>query len=82
MGGLGDIGDFFKDVGSGMGMVFKPIYDKGASLWNKGDKLLDKATDGAGNLLDLIGGNSNTLVYIGIGIVVVAVLPVILSKVL
>jgi hypothetical protein len=82
MGGLGDVGDFFKDVGTGMGMVFKPIYDKGVGLFNKGDKLLDKATDGAGNILDLFAGNSNVLIYIGIGIVAVAVLPVILSKVL
>lgn len=46
------------------------------------DKTVGAAGDTLGGIGDLLSGKSNTLVYIGIGIVAVAILPTILNKVL
>jgi hypothetical protein len=69
---------FWDDFGDGFEAPFKWGYNK----LDKADKAADKALDAGNNVLDLLSGNSNTLVYIGIGIVAVAVLPTILNKVL
>jgi hypothetical protein len=72
------MGEFWSDFGDGFETPFKWVGGK----FDKVDKLTDKAADGAGNLVDLIGGNSNALIYIGIAIVAVAILPTILNKTL
>ena len=69
---------FLDDVGDQFSKPFKWIDSK----FDKVDNVANKALGAGGNVLDLLGGNSNTLVYIGIGIVAVAVLPTILNKVL
>ena len=60
--------------------------DKISSIGDTAIAAADKAVSAAGDTLggigDLFAGKSNTLVYIGIGIVAVAVLPTILNKVL
>ena len=49
---------------------------------DKVDKIADKAADGASNLVDLLAGTGNILLYIGIGIAAVVILPIVLEKVL
>ena len=64
------------DFGEGFKMPFEWAYNKAAKL----DKGADKVLDGASNLLDIFTGNSNILIYLGIGIVAVAVLPTLIEK--
>jgi len=78
----------FDDFLTGFKQPFEFVYDHGVK---PGLGLLDKATGTAGKLLDaggnvatglgdLLSGNSNILLYIGLGIVGVVVLPVLLDK--
>ena len=73
---------FWDDFAEGLQMPFKWAEKK----FDKADKLVDKVADSAGNaaggLADLLGGNSNILLYIGIAVVAVVVLPTVLNKVL
>lgn len=69
---------FWNDFADGFEKPFKWAYGK----LDKADKLVDKAADGAGNLVDLLGGNANILLYVGIGVLAVVVLPVVLEKIL
>lgn len=69
---------FWDDFADGIEKPFKWGYNK----LDKADKAADKVLDAGNNVLDILNGNSNTLVYIGIGIVAVVVLPTILNKVL
>ena len=64
------------DFGEGFKMPLEWAYNKAAKL----DKGADKVLDGASNLLDIFTGNSNILIYLGIGIVAVAVLPTLIEK--
>jgi len=73
---------FLGDVGDGFTMPFKWGYEK----LKKVDKVADKSLDGAGSIAegisDILSGNSNVLIYLGIGVVAVVALPKILDKVL
>ena len=73
-------------------MAQKPFvfaYNQAGRVVNLGDKVLDAAghvATGTGGLADglssLLAGNSNVLLYAGIGIVAVVILPIVLQKVL
>ena len=63
-------------------MPFVWAYDKASKLDHTADTILDRGTAAASNLLDLIGGNGNVLIYLGIGLVAVIVLPKLLDMVL
>ena len=65
-------------------MPFVWAYDKASKLDHtaESDTILDRGTAAASNLLDLIGGNGNVLIYLGIGLVAVIVLPKLLDMVL
>lgn len=73
---------FFDDFGEGFIKPFEWGYNK----LTKADKLLDNTLDGASGLLggisDLLSGKSNFFLYIGLGIVAVAILPKIIEKVI
>ena len=81
---------FFDDFATGFKMPFEWSWDHiGERVVNIADKSLDAAGNlasgaaGAANgLASLLSGNSNILLYAGLGIVAVVVLPVILQKVL
>jgi hypothetical protein len=73
---------FWSDLGDGFTMPFKWVYNQADKRFNQIDKIADKAASGADNLLDILGGNSNFLVYAGIAIVAVLILPTVLNKVL
>ncbi len=68
-----DFGTGFVD---GFTAIPKWAYHKGEKI----DKGADKVLDGANNLLDLFTGNSNVLIYIGIGIVAIAIVPTLIEK--
>ena len=76
------MGGFFNDFADGFSMPFKWGYEK----LKKVDKVADKSLDGAGSIAegisDILSGNSNVLIYLGIGVVAVVALPKILDKVL
>jgi len=91
------MGNFWDDFATGFKMPFEYIYDHGikpaGNVLDKFSGAAGKAADAAGNLVtgagnaalglgDLLGGNSNILMYIGLGILGVVVLPVLLDKLL
>lgn len=80
---------FWNDVGYGFGLPFVWIYNK----VKKVDHMVDNAMDStshvvssvgsiAGGIGDVLSGRSNMLLYIGLGLLAVVVVPVILEKVL
>jgi len=73
---------FFEDFADGFKKPWVAAYNQVDKRLNQADKLADKATDGASNLLDLLGGNSNILVYAGIAIVGLIVVTTVLPKVI
>ncbi|MDR3543856.1 MAG: hypothetical protein P4L69_23310 [Desulfosporosinus sp.] len=73
---------FLEDFGEGFITPFKWSYDQVAKRFDQADKLTDKVVGGAGNVLDILGGNFNILVYAGIGLVAVILLPKILDRVI
>lgn len=73
---------FGSDFLDGFEMPFKYVYNKFDKADKVADKVLDAGASAAGGLADLLSGNSSILLYLGIGIVVVTVLPTVLNKVL
>ena len=73
---------FWSDMGDGFSKPWKWAYDK----LDKGNKTADKVLDAGGNAADglanLFSGNSNILVYAGVALLAVIVLPKVLDKVL
>jgi len=73
---------FWNDFGDGFSKPFKWAYGKFEKSDKAADKVLDAGTNAADGLANLFGGNSNILVYLGIGLVAVIVLPKVIDKVL
>lgn len=80
---------FWDDFSDGFMMPFNWAYDKGKKLDHFGDSLINGASSAVGGAADIIGGlgnifsgNSNILVYCGIAIVAVIVLPKLIDKAL
>ena len=73
---------FLEDFGDGFAAPFKWAYHKVEKIDKMTDNLADAGIGAAGGLADLLSGNSNILIYIGVGIVGVVVLPVLLEKLL
>lgn len=78
---------FWDDFGDGFQMPFRYVYNK----LEKVDGVVNKGLDAVGNvvgaagglaggLADLLSGNSNFLLYMGIGIVGIVALPILLNK--
>jgi hypothetical protein len=61
---------------------FRWAYNKFDKVDRASDKVMDAGTNAAGGLADLLSGNSNILVYAGVALVAVIVLPKVLDKVL
>jgi hypothetical protein len=76
------MGSFWDDLGDGIQMPFKWAYGKFDKVDHASDKIMDAGTNAAGGLADLLSGNSNILVYAGVALVAVIVLPKVLDKVL
>ena len=74
--------NFWDDLGDGVQMPFKWAYGKLDKADRASDKIIDAGTNAAGGLADLLGGNSNILVYAGVALLAVIVLPKVLDKVL
>ena len=74
------MGGFFNDFADGFSMPFKWGYEK----LKKVDKVADKSLDGAGSIAegisDLLSGNSNMLMYLGLGIVAIGTAFVVIPK--
>ena len=91
--GFGSVFNTVKDIGggilnTGLGFVNKAM-SRLDRIGDVGDKALGAAgqlVGGAGNAAEgignFLGGNSNILLYIGVGLVAVMVLPKILDRVL
>ena len=80
---------WYDEFWDGFKKPFEFVYHRGERLLGFGDRLLDAAGNVAtglggvaGGIGDLFSGNSNMLIYLGIGVVVVVALPTILNKVL
>ena len=80
---------FLSDFGDGFIKPWKWAADK----FQRADKTVDHAADAADRVVDaggkaaqglgdLLSGNSNVLVYLGIGIVALAVVPKLIDRVL
>ena len=71
---------FWNDFGDGFTMPFKWAGEK----LKKIDKVADKSLDGAGSIAegisDLLSGNSNMLMYLGLGIVAIGTAYVVIPK--
>ena len=71
---------FWGDFAEGFQMPFKWGYEK----LKKADKVVDKSLDGAGSiaegLSDILSGNSNILLYLGLGIVAVGTAFIVIPK--
>ena len=82
MGSLWD--DFGDDVTVAYNDGIKPAatgaYNLAKNNFNRLNGVADAAAGAATNLLDFLGGNSNILVYLGIGLVAVIVLPELIEK--
>jgi hypothetical protein len=83
------MGAWYDDVWEGFQKPFKFAYNQGERVVGLGDKILDAAghaATGLGGAIEglgsLLSGNSNILLYLGLGIVGVIVLPKVLEKVL
>ena len=74
------MGNFWDDFGDGFKKPFVWGYDQANKRLNQVDKLADGAEKGAENLLNLVGGNSNLLVYAAIAVVGVIVVTTVLPK--
>lgn len=68
--------DYMSAYNSGI----KPAYDIARHNYDRINGIADAATGAADNLLDMLGGKSNVLVYLGIGLVAVIVLPKLIEK--
>ena len=81
---------FFDDFAEGFQKPFVWTWDHvGSKVLKIGEKSLDAAGNlasgaagAAEGLASLLSGNSNILLYAGLGIVAVVVLPIVLQKVL
>lgn len=80
---------FWDDFGTGFVMPFDWAYDKAKKVDHVGDAVLNSAGTAIGGTADIIGGignvlsgNSNILVYCGIALVAVIIVPKLLDKVL
>jgi hypothetical protein len=80
---------FWQDFATGFQMPFEWGYNKLSRI----DGVANNAINAAGNVVqaggnlagglgDLLAGNSNILLYLGIGVVTIVVLPVLLDKLL
>ena len=73
---------FWDDFKDNFAKPWKWAYSKFEKSDKAADKVLDAGTNAAASLADILGGNSNILVYAGIALVAVIVLPKVLDKVL
>lgn len=73
---------FWQDFAMPFEETGKWLYNKGKKVDKLADKSLDSAGSVAGGLADILSGNSNVLIYLGIGLVTVIALPKIIDKVL
>jgi hypothetical protein len=80
---------FWNDLGDGFKRPFEWAYHKFERVDRTADHAADTAdrvVDGAGKaaqgLGDLLSGNSNILMYAGLGIVAVVVLPKLIDRIL
>ena len=80
---------FWDDFAEGFTMPFKYVYSKfekidklADGLANAGVNVANAGANAAGGLADILAGNSNILLYLGIGIVAITVLPVLIEKLL
>ena len=73
---------FWDDFKDGFAKPFEWAYHKLDKVDKASDKVMDASTNAASGLADLLGGNSNILVYAGVALVAVIVLPKVLDKVL
>lgn len=80
---------FWDDFKDGFSKPYVWVYNKFQKVDKTADRVADTAdrvVDGAGKaaqgLGDLLSGNSNILVYLGIGLVAVVVIPKVLDRVL
>ena len=80
------MGGFWDDVSDGYQYAYnngvKPAYNLVKKNYNRLDNVADAANGAATNLLDILGGNSNVLVYLAIGIVAIVVVPKLIEKAL
>ena len=77
MGGWGDFADGYTDF---YNAGIKPAVNAFEKNYNRLDNIAEAATGAATNILDFFGGKSNFLIYLGIGIVAIVVVPKILEK--
>jgi hypothetical protein len=74
------MGGFWNDFADGFSMPFKWGYEK----LKKADKVVDKSLDGAGSIAEgisnILSGNSNILLYLGLGVVAVGTAFIVIPK--
>jgi len=74
------MGGFWNDFADGFQKPFKWGYEK----LKKADKVVDKSLDGARSIAEgisnILSGNSNILLYLGLGIVAVGTAFVVIPK--
>jgi hypothetical protein len=76
------VGDGLKAGGTYVWNRLQRINSINDHLADAADKTVTAATDVVGNVTDLLSGKSNILLYVGIGVLAIVVLPVVLQKVL
>ena len=77
---MGGFGGFMSDFAEGFSMPFKWGYEKLKKVDKVADKSLDSAGSVAEGLSDLLSGNSNILLYLGLGVVAVGTAFIVIPK--